>query len=72
MTETKILEVVLIDTANYEKTLRLDNPVDNVTLAQVRNAFSTAISEGWLFGKGGFVASVARASIIETTKTTVS
>lgn len=72
MTETNVLEIVLVDDSNYEKTLRLDNPVDNVTLAVIRQKFATAISEGWLLGKSGTpVILVARASKVVTQKTSV-
>lgn len=72
MTETQVVEVVLVDSANYEKTLKLDNPQQNLTLSQIRTAFSTPISEGWLLGKSGApISSVARANIVETRKTSV-
>lgn len=70
MTETKVAEIVLLDEGNYEKTLRIDNPKDNLTLAGVRSVFQSAITEGWLLGRSGArVISVPRVNIVETTKT---
>lgn len=72
MTTTKVAEIVLLDSANYEKTLRLDNPKDNITLAGVRTAFQSAITEGWLLGRNGdAIISVPRVNIVETTKTSL-
>lgn len=72
MTTTKVAEIVLLDAANYEKTLRIDNPQDNLTLAGVRAVFATAISEGWLLGRSGdAIISVPRVNIVETTRTSL-
>ena len=72
MTETNVVEIVLVDSANYEKSLRIDNPQENLTLSTIRQKFTTVISEGWLLGKSGEpVTSVARANLIVTRKTSV-
>lgn len=71
MTTTTVAEVVLLDDSNYEKTLRLDNPKDNLTLAEVRAAFATPISEKWFYGRSSLVVSVARVNIVTTTKTSL-
>lgn len=72
MTETNVAEVVLLDESNYEKTLRLDNPKNNLTLAEVRAAFATAINEKWLLGRSGApVTSVPRVNIVQTIKTSL-
>lgn len=73
MTETNVVEITLVDESNYEKTLRLDNPRQNLTLSTIRTAFSTPINEGWLLGRSGApVASVARAAFVVTQKTNIS
>ena len=71
--DSSVVEVVLVDSGNYEKTLRLDNPKESLTLTQIRTAFATPISEGWLVGKNGTypVTSVARATVVVTTKTSL-
>lgn len=73
MTETNVVEIILVDASNYEKSLRIDNPQEDLTLATIRQKFATVISEGWLLGKGGTpITSVARANMIVTRKTSVS
>lgn len=72
MSETQVVEIVLLDDANYEKTLRIDNPKSSLTLSTIRAAFQSAISEGWLLGKSGAaVTSIPRATITQTIKTPV-
>lgn len=72
MTETKTVEITVVDEGNYEKTFRLDDPKSNLTLATIRAAFQTAINEGWLLGTSGApVISVARATQVITSKTKV-
>lgn len=73
MTETNVVEITVLDSDNYERTYRIDNPRDNLTLAQIQSAFATPISEQWLFAStGSRVVSVARAIVSVTTKTKLS
>ncbi len=70
MTETNVVEITVLDSENYERTFRIDNPKSNLTLAQVQAAFATPISEQWLFSSNGSrIVSVPRAVVSVTTKT---
>lgn len=72
MTETKTVDVTLVDSANYETTLKIDNPKDDLTMTQIRAAFQGMISAGYLLSRYGYAqATVARASLVVTTKTSI-
>lgn len=73
MTETNVVEITVVDAENYERTFKLDNPKSNLTLAQIRTAFATAINEGWWVSASGVqITSIARAVSTVTTKERIS
>lgn len=72
MTETKTVDVVVVDDANYETTFKINNPKNNITLQEIREVFAPMIANGYLKSRyGNGVASVARANITTISKTTV-
>lgn len=77
MTTTNLVLVTLLDVGGYTITLRIDNPVNNLSMATIRENLSGLLSSqdneyGWKSRYGYSYASVRDASYQVTTKTTIS
>lgn len=76
MTETNIALVTLLDYGGYAISLRLDNPMQNLTLAQIREQLAGLLSAqnetyGFHSRYGYSYSSVREASYQVTTKRTI-
>ena len=73
MTTTSTVDITLVDSSNYETVYKINNPMDELTLTEIRNAYSAIIAAGLLYSRyGNPITSVARAVITLTTKETIS
>lgn len=67
---TTTLDITLLDSDNYEMTLKIDNPREDISSkADVKTALDTVISQGWWLGRSGMpITSVGRVTKVATTK----
>lgn len=70
-TETNVVQVTLLDSAGYVRSLNLDNPKNNLTLNEIKDAFQIPIVNGWLMGKNGPVIEVQKANYSQSIKTPI-
>lgn len=67
--ETKTVDVVLVDSSNYEVTLKLNNPVDEISLSDIKSAFQNLFNIGNVKSRyGNLYTGVARATVTTITK----
>lgn len=66
--DTVVLKVQLQTAGGGLKTLTFEEPVSDLTLAQVTTAFGTLLSNGWLLaGDGNAFSAVSEAAYVTTT-----
>lgn len=67
---TSVIQIQVIDEDGKTKTYNLDNPKENLTLDNIRTAFSSAINGRWLLGNSGIpIINVKSANYSIATKT---
>lgn len=72
VTNTTVVQVTVLDTNGYSKTYNLDDPINNLTLNQIKEAFQPAIDGGWLYPRGTYpIASVKQANYSQAIKTSI-
>lgn len=72
VTETKVVQVTLLDSEGYSSSLNIDDPKTNLSLNTIKDTFATAISEGWLYNsKGRKIVGVDKATYSQSIKTPI-
>lgn len=71
-TETKVAQITLKSESDRSKTISIDNPKDNLSLNQIKNAFQPAINGGWLIDNyGDTIVEVSEAKYNQVIKTQI-
>lgn len=64
------LDIVLVDSQNYDSTFKINNPINSPTMAQIQEAYAYVIGTGhqYLYSRqGNPFTTIARASKTQTT-----
>lgn len=65
--ESSTVNITLVDAEYQETVFKIDEPRENLTLAECKNAFSTAIAQELLYTRDGVLfTDVSKASIVTT------
>lgn len=69
ITQNNVVQVTMTDAGGNKQSFNIDNPKDNLTLAQIRTALNAAISSGyWYSNKSEPFTAVNSATITQTKK----
>lgn len=74
ITNTSTVDITVIDSANYEYVYKINNPKEELTMTEIRNAYNNVIENGLLYSKNDYpITTVARATTVATqvTKTDI-
>lgn len=65
---TRTVDITLTDSQGYDTTYKINNPVSNLTIQQVRAVYAPVISSEYLYSKAGYpYTQVTRAIVNEVT-----
>lgn len=61
-TTTSVVQIFFTDESGRSKSFNIDNPRENLTLNQIRQAFQSAINGRWWYGNNGTVISALKSA----------
>lgn len=69
ITESNVVQIILMDAGGNKQSFNIDNPRSGLTMSQIKTALATAISSGYWYSRNGEIfISVVSATITESRK----
>lgn len=66
--EVRTVDITLTDSQGYDTTYKINNPVNNLTIQQIRAVYAPVLTAGYLQSKAGYpFTQVTRAVLNEVT-----
>lgn len=67
----KTVDVTLTDSQGYDTTYKINNPIEDISLGAIQEAYRPVIEGGYLYSKAGYpYTAVVRATVNEVVTTT--